>query len=102
MTSTIHIHGQNKMSENCYIIFKNGRGFYRPESSGYTSSITDSGRYSLADAIDITHPNGPDGPRDGMTYRHENEYSSVKDKQAELARLLVRVDQLNKEIAKLK
>jgi hypothetical protein len=53
-----------------YLICKNGM-FYRPDSSGYTSAKSEAGRYSLNMAIDITHPNGPDGPCDGMTYIHE-------------------------------
>lgn len=47
-------------------------GYYRPNSRGYTGSAIQAGRYTLADAIQITHPNGPDGPRDGMTFIHED------------------------------
>ena len=64
-----------------YLICKNGM-FYRPDSCGYTSAKSEAGRYSLNMAIDITHPNGPDGPRDGMTYIHETE---VADPRADLS-----------------
>lgn len=50
-----------------YLIRKGG-AFYRPNSQGYTRSIAEAGRYSLAEAEAITHPNGPNGPRDGMDY----------------------------------
>jgi len=50
-----------------YLICKYGM-YYRPNAQGYTSSRAEAGRYSLADAIRHSHPNGPDGPRDGITY----------------------------------
>lgn len=54
-----------------YLIRKHG-GYYKPNSNGYTDSEILAGRYTLAEADSITHPNGQDGPRDGMTYIHEN------------------------------
>jgi hypothetical protein len=59
-----------------YLIHKAGRGWYRENSQGYTSFKYDAGRYTEAEAKAITHPNGEDGPRDGMIYRHE---SMVRD-----------------------
>lgn len=53
-----------------YLIRKHG-GYYKPNSQGYTGSAILAGRYTLAEAESITHPNGLDGPRDGMTYLHE-------------------------------
>ena len=53
--------------ETEYLICKYG-GYYRPNRQGYTMHIHDAGRYSLKEAIRETHPNGPDGPRDGMKY----------------------------------
>ncbi len=50
-----------------YLIRKNGY-YYRPNAQGYTSSKADAGRYTLEEAIRRSHPNGPDGPRDGITY----------------------------------
>ena len=50
-----------------YLIRKSG-AYYRPNSQGYTTNIAEAGRYTLADAEAITHPNGPDGPRDHMSY----------------------------------
>lgn len=60
---TEHQHG--------YLIHKSGRGWYRPKAKGYTLIANEAGRFSLADAVDYTHPNGPDGLRDGLTYAHE-------------------------------
>lgn len=62
------------MEKNGYVIHKNGRGWYCPNSKGYTLELESAGRYSLEEAEKITHPNGFDGPRDGMTYKHESEY----------------------------
>lgn len=53
--------------EPMYLICKHG-GYYRPNCQGYTSIIHEAGRYTLAEAISETHPNGPNGPRDGMYY----------------------------------
>lgn len=50
-----------------YVIRKGGY-YYRPNAEGYTPCARQAGRYSLADAISLTHPNGPDGPRDGLSY----------------------------------
>lgn len=54
-------------NEGLYYIRKNGM-FYRPNASGYTSNAKEAGRYTLEEAIRHSHPNGPDGPRDGITY----------------------------------
>lgn len=50
-----------------YLIRKGGY-YYRPNAKGYTTNIAEAGRYSLAQAISYSHPNGPDGPRDGISY----------------------------------
>jgi hypothetical protein len=50
-----------------YLIRKNGM-YYRPNAQGYTSSVAEAGRYTLEEAIRHSHPNGPDGPRDGISY----------------------------------
>jgi len=55
-----------------FLIRKHG-GYYKPNSQGYTSSAIKAGRYTLDEAESITHPNGPDGPRDGMTFVHEDD-----------------------------
>jgi hypothetical protein len=47
--------------------------FYRPNERGYTGSAILAGRYTLEQAEKITHPNGPDGPRDGMSFIHEDD-----------------------------
>lgn len=61
----------------CYLIRKRGH-WYRPNSAGYTSSIHEAGRYTLAEAEEITHPNGHDGPRDGMSYKHVSELAALR------------------------
>lgn len=62
------------VTEPMYLIRKGGY-YYRPNSQGYTVSKDEAGRYTLKEAINITHPNGPDGPRDGMSY----ELSAAKE-----------------------
>lgn len=61
--------------ERLYLIRKHG-AYYRPNNRGYTTSAICAGRYSLEEARRETHPNGLRGPRDGMTYLHED---SLKD-----------------------
>lgn len=55
-----------------YFIKKRGL-YYRPDSCGYTDRPILAGLYTLADAISASHPNGFDGPRDGISYLHESE-----------------------------
>jgi len=79
--------------ERSYLIFKAGRGWYRPDSQGYTAFKFDAGRYSKDEAIKITHPNGLDGPRDGMLYRHESEvWDYPSDRIEELEAKLAEAD----------
>lgn len=49
------------------VIKKRGM-YYRPNRQGYTSNISEAGRFTLEEAERETHPNGSDGPRDGMDY----------------------------------
>lgn len=58
--------------EAVYLIRKHG-GYYRPNARGYTTSAIVAGRYTQEQAERETHPNGPDGPRDGITYIHEKD-----------------------------
>lgn len=67
-----------------YLIFKCGRGYYCAEAKGYTLNADEAGRFSLEDAIAYSHPNGPDGPRDGITYQHESEVQRGSDCESEL------------------
>ena len=55
------------MTDRIYLIRKGG-AWYRPNSEGYTDRAILAGRYTLSEAVSITHPNGQDGPRDGMAY----------------------------------
>ncbi|MEG8224021.1 hypothetical protein OSJ57_26045, partial [Sphingomonas sp. HH69] len=50
-----------------YLICKGG-AYYRPNAQGYTRNRSEAGRYTLEEAISHSHPNGSDGPRDGITY----------------------------------
>lgn len=52
---------------NLYFIRKSGI-YYRPNAQGYTSSKAEAGLYTLDEAIRRSHPNGPNGLRDGITY----------------------------------
>lgn len=61
-----------------YLIRKGGY-FYRPNSQGYTSSPLEAGIYTLDQAIRETHPNGPDGDRDGLTYHHRSDFPEIVD-----------------------
>jgi len=56
-----------------WLIHKRHRGWYRPEAKGYTANTSEAGRYSLTDALSYSHPNGMDGPRDGLTITHESD-----------------------------
>ncbi len=60
------------MTEAVYLITKYG-GYYRQNCQGYTSSPLEAGRYTLEEAIRESHPNGPDGPRDGIRYVHQDD-----------------------------
>ena len=79
-----------------YLIRKGGF-YYRPKCSGYTSSAITAGRYTLEEAERYTHPNGPDGPRDDMTFIHEDD---VPDPEWRLvASLNARIAALEAELA---
>lgn len=63
-----------------WLIYKAGRGWYRPNAQGYTNNTADAGRYSHADALSYSHPNGWEGSRDGITIKHESEIVSPQTK----------------------
>lgn len=63
--------------ETGWLVHKGGRGWYRPNAQGYTNNPAEAGRYSHADAVRHSQPNGPDGPRDDITIRHESEVPGV-------------------------
>ncbi|WP_423212280.1 hypothetical protein [Paracoccus yeei] len=62
-----------EVPQHGWLIHKVGRGWYRPNAQGYTSSVAEAGRYSHKDALSYSHPNGWDGPRDEITIKHEGE-----------------------------
>jgi hypothetical protein len=78
-----------------YLIRKHG-SWYRPNERGYTTTAILAGRYTLAQAEKITHPNGPDGPRDGMTFAHEDDV--VEEAWLAYRALLARVAELESEV----
>lgn len=59
-----------------YLIRKGGY-YYRPNAQGYTIVKAEAGRYTLHEAISYTHPNGPDGPRDGLSYEPDDEPATI-------------------------
>lgn len=75
--------------EHGWLIHKRGRGWYRPNAQGYTAHSWEAGRYSHAEALGYSHPNGLDGPRDGMTIKHESE---VQDSDGSLKSRLLAID----------
>lgn len=83
-----------------WLIHKAGRGWYRAEAKGYTAHPSEAGRYSYSDALSYSHPNGMDGPRDGLTIKHESELPQLKPdpKDEEIRALRV---QLNKAEARV-
>lgn len=54
--------------EDARYLIRKGGYYYRPNAQGYTTGKAEAGRYTLEEAIKHSHPNGPDGPRDGITY----------------------------------
>lgn len=52
-----------------------GAYYYRPNAEGYTTDRREAGLYSLSEADELTHPNGPDGPRDGLSYEEATSFS---------------------------
>jgi hypothetical protein len=73
---------KDELIERPYLIRKGGY-WYRPNSQGYTPCARQAGRYTLAEAIDLSHPNGPDGPRDGIDYVHEKDLPPEAAQQGE-------------------
>lgn len=59
-----------------YLIHKSGRGWYCPGAKGYTLNADEAGRFTHYDAFVSSHPNGPHGPRDGITFKHESDVQS--------------------------
>ena len=82
-----------------YLIRKRG-AWYGPNGCGYTGSAIQAGRYTLAEAEMYTHPNGKDGPRDGMTYTHEDEL--LDEDWKAFADLRARIEGLERELAEAK
>lgn len=64
------MHGSN------FVIHKAGRGYYRPHAKGYTVDLSEAGRFTHSDAVAYSHPNGSDGPRDGIRFFHIDDVES--------------------------
>lgn len=88
-------------------LVRKGGYFYRPKSQGYTSSALEAGRYTLEQAVKETHPNGPNGPRDGLTFHHYSEFpqlaaasiitEALAEKNARIAELEAALDDIKQE-----
>lgn len=61
------------MNDKPEYLIRKGAYWYRPNCQGYTANAADAGRYTRSEAELYTHPNGPSGPRDGLSYVHESE-----------------------------
>lgn len=70
--------------ETGYLIHKNGRGWYCPGAKGYTLNADEAGLFTRDEAFESSHPNGPDGPRDGLTFEHESEVPNGSDCEKDL------------------
>jgi len=55
------------MSETEFWFVKKRGLYYRPKAQSYTDKIWEAGRFTYEQAWDYSHPNGDDGPRDGIT-----------------------------------
>lgn len=49
-----------------FYVKKNG-AYYRPDAHGYTLNVWEAGSFTHSDAMAYSHPNGPNGPTDGIT-----------------------------------
>ena len=68
-------HSRAIKNKDDYVIIKRGL-YYGPENRGYTDRPILAGFYNEKEAILASHPNGPDGPRDGMIFKHR---AAIKD-----------------------
>ena len=90
-----------------YLIHKAGRGWYRPNAQGYTNYRYEAGRFTREQAESYTHPNGPNGPRDGLTYEPVTILAArtpdpaLAAAQAEVARLQRQVSLLRRKLSEL-
>ncbi len=74
-----------------WLIHKVGRGWYRPNAQGYTNNPAEAGRFTHVEALSYSYPNGLEGPRDGLTIKHERDVPGAlpaPDLAAELAEAL--------------
>lgn len=71
-----------------YFITKGG-AYYRPNAQGYTRDTAEAGRFTLEEAISRSHPNGPDGPRDGIRYELAPKATNTADRREAVAREII-------------
>jgi hypothetical protein len=69
-----------------YFITKGG-AYYRPNAEGYTRDTAEAGRFTLEEAISHSHPNGPNGPRDGIDYVPAPKATDTADRREAIDRL---------------
>ncbi|PCJ24129.1 MAG: hypothetical protein COA96_10310 [SAR86 cluster bacterium] len=67
----------NDITPEAVYLIRKGGAWYRHNSAGYTISAIQAGRYTRECAEEITHPNGPDGPRDNMSFIHEDDLDDL-------------------------
>ena len=92
------------MTREAKFLIKKQGYWYRPDECGYTSSAIQAGRYTYDDAVKITHPNGPDGPRDGMSFISEDivpceDWQAFRALTAKLAQVEAERDALASQLA---
>lgn len=75
----------NENARSDRYLIRKGAYFYRPNCCGYTVNKDEAGRYTRAEAEIYTHPNGPDGPSDDMSYVHEDDVPDTQAQQRERA-----------------
>ena len=83
-----------RVSEESAYLIRKGGAWYRPDSAGYTNNAHEAGLYTLEEADKITHPNGPRGPRDGMSYHHRDTVPALALRAADHPAVVVRVKPL--------
>lgn len=76
------------MTDRPEYLIRKGAYWYRPNCQGYTTDPAQAGRYTLPAALAYTHPNGLDGPRDGLTFMHESDVPCATAAQPDAAALV--------------
>ena len=90
------------IAQHGWLIIKAGRGWYRANAEGYTVDPRDAGRFSYEDAVWHSHPNGPNGTRDGILMHHESTVpgsgACANDKTESLNQKIARLELHNRQL----